>query len=123
VFDIEPEGNPLALYLESLGRYEPMPADTLVLPSHGKPFRGMHARIGQLRDHHAARLAEVREACAEKPQSAADIVPMMFKRKLDIHQMTFALGEALAHLNLLWLDGELVRHTGEDGVIRFETKR
>ncbi|SAL56459.1 metallo-beta-lactamase superfamily protein [Caballeronia humi] len=119
VFDIEPEGNPLALYLESLGRYETMPADTLVLPSHGKPFRGMHTRIAQLRDHHKARLAEVREACSIKPQSAAEIVPMMFKRKLDIHQMTFALGEALAHLHLLWLEGELKRQIDDDGVIRF----
>lgn len=119
VFDIEPEGNPLALYLESLGRYETMPADTLVLPSHGKPFRGMHTRIAQLRDHHKARLAEVHEACATKPHSAADIVPLMFKRKLDIHQMTFALGEALAHLHLLWLQGELKREVGDDGVIRF----
>jgi hypothetical protein len=58
-----------------------------------------------------------------KPQSAADIVPMMFKRKLDIHQMTFALGEALAHLHLLWLDGELVRQTNNaDGVIRFSPR-
>lgn len=119
VFAIEPEGNPLALYLESLGRYESMPADTLALPSHGKPFRGVQTRIGQLRDHHRARLAEVREACAQKACSAADIVPIMFKRKLDIHQMTFALGEALAHLNLLWLDGTLKRKTGDDGVIRF----
>ena len=81
VFDIEPEGNPLALYLESLGRYESMPDDTLVLPSHGKPFRGVRTRITQLREHHDARLAEVREACAEKPRSAADIVPLMFKRQ------------------------------------------
>ncbi len=119
VFDVEPEGNALALFLESLGRYETLPADTLVLPSHGKPFRGMHTRIRQLRDHHAARLQEVRDACAIQPRSAADIVPMMFKRALDIHQMTFALGEALAHLHLLWLEGELVRHTDDDGVIRF----
>ena len=88
-------------------------------PSHGKPFRGMHTRIRQLRDHHAARLQEVRDTCAIQPRSAADIVPMMFKRALDIHQMTFALGEALAHLHLLWLEGELVRHTDDDGVIRF----
>ncbi|OUL76411.1 MBL fold metallo-hydrolase [Paraburkholderia hospita] len=120
VFDIEPEGNPLALYLGSLGRYETMAPDTLVLPSHGKPFRGLHTRIGQLRDHHAARLAEVREACAQKPCSASDIVPIMFKRELDIHQMTFAMGEALAHLHLLWLQGELKRVQGGDGVIRFE---
>jgi glyoxylase-like metal-dependent hydrolase (beta-lactamase superfamily II) len=119
VFDIEPEGNPLALYLESLGRYETMAADTLVLPSHGKPFRGVRTRVSQLREHHRARLAEVREACAEQPRSASDIVPMMFKRKLDIHQMTFALGEALAHLHLLWLAGELTRSLDADGVIRF----
>lgn len=119
VFAIEPEGNPLALYLESLARYEAMPADVLALPSHGKPFRGVKTRIAQLREHHRARLAEVREACAAKPCSAADIVPIMFKRALDIHQMTFALGEALAHLNLLWLDGTLARRTGDDGVIRF----
>jgi glyoxylase-like metal-dependent hydrolase (beta-lactamase superfamily II) len=119
VFDIEPEGTPLALYLESLGRYEAMPEDTLVLPSHGKPFRGVRTRIQQLREHHDARLAEVREACAQKPQSAADIVPLMFKRKLDIHQMTFALGEALAHLHLLWLAGNLTRTQDKDGVIRF----
>jgi glyoxylase-like metal-dependent hydrolase (beta-lactamase superfamily II) len=119
VFDMEPEGTPLALYLESLGRYETMPEDTLVLPSHGKPFRGVRTRIRQLREHHDARLAEVREACAEKPQSAADIVPIMFKRQLDIHQMTFAMGEALAHLHLLWLAGELKRKQDADGVIRF----
>jgi glyoxylase-like metal-dependent hydrolase (beta-lactamase superfamily II) len=119
VFDMEPEGSPLALYLESLGRYETMAEDTLVLPSHGKPFRGVRTRITQLREHHDARLAEVREACAEKPRSAADIVPLMFKRQLDIHQMTFAMGEALAHLHLLWLAGELKRTEDADGVIRF----
>jgi len=119
VFDIEPEGNPLALYLDSLKRYEAVPADTLVLPSHGKPFRGVRTRIGQLRDHHDSRLAEVRAACADKPHSAADIVPLMFKRQLDIHQLTFAMGEALAHLHLLWLAGELKRSHDADGVIRF----
>ena len=43
----------------------------------------------------------------------------MFKRALDIHQLTFAMGEALAHLNLLWLAGELERLEGADGVVRF----
>ncbi|PXW18383.1 MBL fold metallo-hydrolase [Paraburkholderia caballeronis] len=119
VFDIEPEGNPLALYLESLGRYETMPERTLALPSHGKPFRGVSTRIAQLRAHHDARLAEVLDACASAPRCASDIVPIMFKRQLDIHQMTFAMGEALAHLHLLWLDGKLKRATGDDGVIRF----
>ncbi|WP_434660822.1 MBL fold metallo-hydrolase [Paraburkholderia sp. A3BS-1L] len=119
VFDMEPEGNPLGLYLESLGRYEAMPEDTLVLPSHGKPFRGVRTRIGQLRAHHDARLAEVMEACAHTPKSAADIVPLMFKRALDMHQLTFAMGEALAHLHLLWFAGKLKRTIDEKGVVRF----
>ncbi len=119
VFDVEPEANPLAWFLESLGRYDALPAHTLVLPSHGRPFKGVRTRLAQLRDHHAARLAEVRAACAAQPCSAADILPLMFKRKLDTHQMTFAMGEALAHLHLLWHAGELRRVQGEDGVIRF----
>lgn len=118
VFAIEPEANPVQLYLDSLKKFGDLPADTLVLPSHGKPFRGLHTRIAQLNAHHAARLAEVIDACAQ-PQSAAEIVPLMFPRKLDGHQLTFAIGEALAHLHKLWFDGVLRRFTDKDGVVRF----
>lgn len=118
VFAIEPEANPVAQYLDSLRKYESLPDDVLILPSHGKPFRGLHTRIQQLRDHHAERLEEVRQACRE-PQSACDIVPVMFRRPLDAHQLTFAIGEALAHLHYLWFACELERSTGSDGVIRF----
>ena len=119
VFAIEPEANPVRQFLDSLAKYADLPDSVLVLPSHGKPFRGLHVRIGQLNEHHAARLAEVREACVT-PQSAASIVPVMFPRALDAHQLTFALGEALAHLHLLWFEGAVRRVTGADGVIRFE---
>jgi len=119
VFAVEPEGNPLQQYLDSLGKFAGLPEDVLVLPSHGKPFRGLHTRIEQLRQHHMARLAEVLEAC-RAPQSAVDIVPIMFRRQLDAHQLSFALGEALAHLHKLWNDGMLKRVTGVDGIIRFQ---
>jgi glyoxylase-like metal-dependent hydrolase (beta-lactamase superfamily II) len=118
VFAVEPEGNPLQLYLDSLAKFRELPADTLVLPSHGRPFRGLHTRITQLRDHHSARLAEVMQA-AVVPVSAVDIVPVMFRRPLDAHQLSFALGEALAHLHKLWFDGIVRRINGEDGIIRF----
>lgn len=118
VFAIEPEANPLQLYLDSLDKFAGLPADTLVLPSHGKPFRGLHTRIRQLHEHHAARLAEVLQACREW-QSAADIVPIMFRRPLDTHQLTFALGEALAHLHKLWADGLIRRNKSMDGIIKF----
>jgi hypothetical protein len=91
----------------------------LVLPSHGKPFTGMHQRIAQLHSHHTDRLAEVMQACQDKPHSGADIVPIMFKRELDLHQMTFAMGEAVAHLHALWFEGKLARTLDGDGVYRF----
>jgi glyoxylase-like metal-dependent hydrolase (beta-lactamase superfamily II) len=119
VFAVEPESNPVQQYLDSLLKYKDLPEDTLVLPSHGKPFRGLHTRIQQLFDHHAARLEEVLKACVT-PQSAADIVPIMFVRKLDSHQLSFALGEALAHLHKLWKDGMLKRNLCNDQVIRFQ---
>ena len=118
VFAVEPEGNPLQRYLDSLERFADLPADTLVLPSHGRPFRGLHTRIAQLHAHHAARLAEVTAACAA-PHSAMDIVPLMFRRPLDSHQLGFALGEALAHLHKLWRDGIVRRIEGRDGMYRF----
>jgi glyoxylase-like metal-dependent hydrolase (beta-lactamase superfamily II) len=119
VFDLEPESDPLRLFLSSIAKYLALPANTLVLPSHGKPFTGMHERIAQLQAHHADRLAEVMQACTARPCSGADIVPIMFKRELDLHQMTFAIGEAVAHLHTLWFEGKLARIWGADGVYRF----
>jgi glyoxylase-like metal-dependent hydrolase (beta-lactamase superfamily II) len=118
VWDTEPEANPLPLFLDSLSRYASLPADTLVLPSHGKPFTGLHQRIRQLRTHHDERLAEVLQACGEGAKTAAQIVPVLFKRNLDLHQTTFAMGEALAHLHMLWYAGKL-RKTQDGGVVAF----
>lgn len=120
VVDMEPEADPLGLYLDSIKRVRnALPADTLVLPSHGKPFRGLYARVDQLLQHHDERLAEVLQACSAKPCHAAELLELMFKRKLDLHQTTFAMGEAVAHLNALWLAGRLRRSLDEDGVYRF----
>ena len=122
VYDTEPEADSLAMFLESIDKFLPLPTNTLTLPSHGKPFRGMHTRIQQLHDHHRDRLAEVMDACAARPCHAADILPIMFKRELDLHQTTFAMGEALAHLHLLWFEGKLQRRLGADGIYRFASR-
>jgi glyoxylase-like metal-dependent hydrolase (beta-lactamase superfamily II) len=119
VYEQEPEANALKLFLDSIDKFRALPEATLTLPAHGKPFTGLHTRIAQLHDHHRDRINEVMQACADKACSARDIVPIMFKRELDLHQMTFAMGESVAHLHLLWFEGKLKRRLGEDGVYRF----
>lgn len=124
VNQVDPDANPLALFLASLHRCtqevagDPRVVDPLVLPSHGLPFRGMRERVGQLEAHHAARLAELEDACAE-PKSPADVIGTLFRRELDVHQTFFAMGEALAHLNYLMHAGRFVRRVGADGIVRF----
>ena len=118
----EPDGDPLARYLASLAKLRhALPPDILVLPSHNLPFRGVHARIDELAAHHHARCAEVITAC-ERPHSAAELMPVLFKRRLDRHQTGFALGEALAHLHYLVGQGEVARARSNDGVDRFLRK-
>ena len=121
VIDLEPEANPLPLYLDSIAGLKRLPADTLVLPSHGKPFTGLHVRIEQLHQHHADRYAEVLAACVDQAGSAADMLPVLFKRELDLHQTTFAMGESVAHLHALAEAGQMRRLAGADGVLRFQT--
>lgn len=58
-------------------------------------------------------------ACRREPHSAAQAVPAMFGRAFDAHQLTFALGETLAHLHSLWYAGRVRREVDADGVVRF----
>ncbi len=119
VSSVSPGDDPLGQFLDSLARYRGLLSErTLVLPSHGLPFRGAHERITQLEEHHRMRLAELEEACAE-PRSAAELIATMFRRELDPFQTFLALGETLAHLNYLARKGAMVRATGADGVVRF----
>jgi glyoxylase-like metal-dependent hydrolase (beta-lactamase superfamily II) len=118
VYDVEPEADPLSRYLDSIDRLASLPADTLVLPSHGLPFFGLHTRVKQLHAHHRARLDAALQAC-ETPRTADEMLPVLFRRPLDQHQVGFAFGEALAHLHHLWHRGLLRRERGADGVYRF----
>ena len=121
VYTQEPEANSLSLFLNSLKKFADLPADTLVMPSHGRVFRGLHTRIAQLVQHHEERLVDVLEACKESPGSAHDMLSVIFRRPLDFHQTTFAMGESVAHLHALWYDGKMKRFQDAQGVWRFQT--
>lgn len=118
VWSIDPEGDPLRLFLESVARYRDLPEDVLVLPSHGKPFRGAHARVEQLEKHHEVRFRELL-ASLDEPRSAGELLPVLFRRPLDTHQTFFAMGEAIAHLHYLYYAGKARRAVGADGVVRY----
>ena len=123
----EPDADPLGQYLASIERFSPLPENTLVLPSHGRPFGGpemtgakggIHTRLRQLRAHHEERLAEALEAC-KAPKTCAQVLPVLFPRELDFHQFTFAMGETIAHMNRLWHAGRVSR-VQHEGAYRFE---
>jgi hypothetical protein len=118
VWGNQPEANPLAAFLGSLARLGHLPGDTLVLPSHERVFRGLHARIAQLHEHHERRLERLLEGCAQ-PITAFEALPLLFKRQLDDHQMMFAMGESIAHLHYLLFQGKVRRVDAADGVRRF----
>jgi len=119
VWPSEPAADPLGGFLRSLDLYAGLDPETLVLPSHKLPFIGLHERIAQLQAHHAERLDATLAACRQRP-SAWEATAVLFPRALDLHQLGFALGETLAHLNRLVASGQVRRTTDPDGVDRYE---
>ncbi|MBX9589059.1 MAG: MBL fold metallo-hydrolase [Hyphomonadaceae bacterium] len=119
VWAVEPDGDPLGLYVRSLREIkQQIPADALVLPGHQLPFYGLHVRSDELIAHHEARCAAIAAACRAAPRSAAELVPVLFTRALDPHQMSFAFSEVQAHVNYMLRRGELAWMEGADDIER-----
>jgi glyoxylase-like metal-dependent hydrolase (beta-lactamase superfamily II) len=121
---IDPNGDPLGAYLRSLSLLkQKLPADTLALPGHNLPFVGLHARLDELSAHHRARCDAILTAVGNGSVSAADLVPVVFGRSIDDpHQMSFAFGETLAHVNYLVRSGALLIRS-DASAWRIETAR
>lgn len=123
VWPIEPLADSLSWFIASTRKMYALASDTLVLPSHGLPFIGLHARADQLLAHHDERLDALRAFCATPLGSTGvESVPALFPGKeLDDHQFVFALGETLAHLHCLESRRLVERVTDARGVHRFRT--
>lgn len=120
VTSIEPEANPLQLWLDSLSRLEGLAPDTLVLPSHERVFRGLHARTQELREHHQQQFDMLREYLAEHQACTAfEAMLCLFPRLRGPVDDMLALGETIAHLSWLRYAGVLRRVLDEDGMYRF----
>lgn len=115
----EPDANPLRLWLESLQRIGELPADTLVLPSHDLPYRGLDRRAAQLREHHAKQLRNVLRLCGEKPGNAFELMQRMFPRRHGPIDDFLAVSECMAHLAYLLEEKQIERVEREDGTYEF----
>ena len=116
VHPTEPSANPLFDWLNSLRDLRnKVPEDVLVLPAHGKPFRGAHARLEQLINEHDTGLAALLKMCME-PKRAIDVFPALFKGRITGSNLMFATGESIAHLNYLLNTDQMTVETDEDGV-------
>ena len=117
-----PDEDPVTQFTDSLRALKAaLPANTLVLPAHGKPFLGLHERVDDLCAHHDEQLDAARDACAEQPRTAYDILPVLFQRELGASQIMFAMGESIAHLNCLYAAGRVTRKD-HDGQLYFSAE-
>ncbi|HEX7060590.1 MAG TPA: MBL fold metallo-hydrolase [Woeseiaceae bacterium] len=122
VYPTEPAANPLEEWLESLARMkEEVPADVLVLPAHGRPFRGAHERLDELLEEHRAGLERLEALCRE-PLRAVDAFPALFKSAIDDKNLIMAAGESIAHLNYLLESGRIDAETDADGVTWYRSR-
>jgi len=121
VFPTEPHANPLADWLDSLERLTNLlPEDVLVLPAHGRPFTGAHARVETLLKQHRDRLDHLLEFCRE-PRRAVDVFPALFRSRISADTLIMATGEAIAHLNYHRQAGNIAAEDDADGVTWYRT--
>lgn len=114
-----PEDDPLKTYLDSMAIFGELPVDTLVLPGHGLPFRGLPVRLGQMHKHHDVRLDSV-IAGLDRPRHAFDIAGLLFPRAVGTGHERMALSESIAHLHYLLSHGRVGRTRDGEGVLLFE---
>lgn len=113
--------DPLGDYLVSLDLLARLPTHTLVLPSHGRPFTGLHARIADLRAHHLQDLALLRDHIAN-PRNAFELLPALYGRQLKGFNLYLGLHECVAHLEHLVRRGEAQREQSADGHYRYRRR-
>ncbi len=118
----EPYENPLKDWLDSCKKLiNELPADVLVLPSHGKPFIGAHERLNGLINEHESDMEKLKQVCIV-PKRAIDVFPTLFRAKINRNNLLMAVGESLAHFNCIIERGEMTVTMDSAGVNYYQTK-
>jgi len=122
VWPTEPDSDPLKEWLESCAMLQQkVPADVMVLPSHGQVFFGAHQRLQRLIDGHKKSLVKLVDACAE-PQRNVDLFSQLFRREINDDVLTLAVGETQAHINYLVKQNKIQSNTTDSqGAVWYQT--
>lgn len=99
--------NPLKSYLNSLMKIRHLDVD-YVIPSHGQPFHGANERIDNIIQHHKKRLDKTHDAM-KGSMTVYHVCQKLFNKSLTIHELRFAVGETIAHLEYLRSSNECKR--------------
>ena len=107
---VNDRGNVLEDYLASLKITEQLKVD-LVLPGHRSLIYDHKKRIREIQLHHKERLAETKNIVKDRKLQAYNVAELMRWNvgwdQLTKQQRTFALGEAIAHLDYLEQKGQV----------------
>jgi len=124
-FEIDRPTHPLGDYLASLRLLLALP-DARLLPAHGPVGPSVHARVTDLLAHHAVRLAAAGAAIVAGAGTAADAAGRLrwTSRGRALAELTsfdrmLAVLETAAHLDVLVLQGELVRSEDGEGRVTY----
>ena len=112
--------NPLDNFLRAIDSIRRLKIK-LAFPAHGKPFRNIEERIGQLETHHQDRL-ELIKNCVGSGATAYQVCQQVFRQDLSVHELRFAMAETLAHLVYLMFKGEL-EVSSTNGINIYNQKR
>ncbi len=120
--------DPLKDYLDSLDKIEKLKVD-IVLPAHEEIFTNYYDRIRQLKEHHRRRLNEILEELEKGENLTA--FELASKIRWDVNykswedfppfQKYLALGETVAHLNILEKDG-MINKNKVDGTFFYSRR-
>lgn len=117
------DAEPLALFLAGLRRLRELHVRT-AYPGHRHPFTHFRERIDALLLHHEERLTTIAGMLSAAGRlTAYEVCTALFGDKLGIHQLRFAMCEALAHLAELARRGEAAMIETGDGMCYFSVRK
>ena len=110
----EPDADLVSEWLESCDRFAKLAtSETVCLPGHNIPFRGVATRCQQLIANQEAALNRLLEHLV-RPHTAIDCLEAVYRRQLQSYERNTTIAEIYGFLNHLYLRGEIRRELAGD---------